>query len=261
MNAKPNPFEILGLPARRDLTDQQVDAAWRDDRGRDPPGPARRRGPGPLHPGLRRVRRAAHPLVPVRGLRRRPGTGLGAGLRQAGQRRPALHRTAALRPRRGAARHPPRRPGRGPGPAAVPDPPRPPAAPGPPRDHRRRAGPAGPEPDPRSARRPRRHPRADHLVRADRPEGPRTPVRKIRTMPPAGPRAPRWTRPAPRAARRSRLGREQGHPVPAGQDKPSTPPAAGQSTRPQSIAGRAPRVVSALTGLVSLTATGCGSGS
>ena len=24
-----NPFEILGLPARRDLTDEQVDAAWR----------------------------------------------------------------------------------------------------------------------------------------------------------------------------------------------------------------------------------------
>ena len=29
MNAKPNPFEILGLPARRDLTNEQVDAAWR----------------------------------------------------------------------------------------------------------------------------------------------------------------------------------------------------------------------------------------
>ena len=29
MTAKPNPFEILGLPARRDLTDEQVDAAWR----------------------------------------------------------------------------------------------------------------------------------------------------------------------------------------------------------------------------------------
>jgi hypothetical protein len=29
VNAKPNPFEILGLPARRDLTDEQVDAAWR----------------------------------------------------------------------------------------------------------------------------------------------------------------------------------------------------------------------------------------
>ena len=29
MNAKPNPFEILGLPARRDLSDEQVDAAWR----------------------------------------------------------------------------------------------------------------------------------------------------------------------------------------------------------------------------------------
>jgi hypothetical protein len=29
MTANPNPFEILGLPARRDLTDAQVDAAWR----------------------------------------------------------------------------------------------------------------------------------------------------------------------------------------------------------------------------------------
>ena len=29
MNAKPNPFEILGLAARRDLTNEQVDAAWR----------------------------------------------------------------------------------------------------------------------------------------------------------------------------------------------------------------------------------------
>ena len=29
MTAKPNPFQILGLPARRDLTDEQVDAAWR----------------------------------------------------------------------------------------------------------------------------------------------------------------------------------------------------------------------------------------
>jgi hypothetical protein len=29
MTAKPNPFEILGLPARRDLTNEQVDAAWR----------------------------------------------------------------------------------------------------------------------------------------------------------------------------------------------------------------------------------------
>jgi hypothetical protein len=29
MTANQNPFEILGLPARRDLTDQQVDTAWR----------------------------------------------------------------------------------------------------------------------------------------------------------------------------------------------------------------------------------------
>ena len=29
MTADPNPFQILGLPARRDLTDAQVDAAWR----------------------------------------------------------------------------------------------------------------------------------------------------------------------------------------------------------------------------------------
>ena len=49
----------------------------------------------------------------------------------------------------------PRRPGRGPGRAAVPDPPRPPAAPGHPRDHRRRAGAAGAEPDPGPARRAR----------------------------------------------------------------------------------------------------------
>ncbi|MGH3180947.1 MAG: hypothetical protein ACRDOE_03445 [Streptosporangiaceae bacterium] len=29
MSTPANPFEILGLPARRDLTDEQVDAAWR----------------------------------------------------------------------------------------------------------------------------------------------------------------------------------------------------------------------------------------
>ena len=29
MTAKPNPFEALGLPARCDLTEQEVDAAWR----------------------------------------------------------------------------------------------------------------------------------------------------------------------------------------------------------------------------------------
>src|ERR1043165_9483852 len=29
MSMHTNPFEILGLPVRRDLTDQQVDAAWR----------------------------------------------------------------------------------------------------------------------------------------------------------------------------------------------------------------------------------------
>jgi hypothetical protein len=29
MSTHTNPFEILGLPVRRDLTDEQVDAAWR----------------------------------------------------------------------------------------------------------------------------------------------------------------------------------------------------------------------------------------
>ena len=29
MTADPNPFEVLGLPARPDLTDDQVGAAWR----------------------------------------------------------------------------------------------------------------------------------------------------------------------------------------------------------------------------------------
>ena len=58
----PDPFEALGLPARPDLPDEQVRAAWRADRRRHPPRPRRRRGPGPLHRRLRRLRRAAHPL-------------------------------------------------------------------------------------------------------------------------------------------------------------------------------------------------------
>ena len=46
-------------------------------------------------------------------------------------------------------------------------------------------------------------------------------------MPPAGPRAPGWTGPLQIAGVVAGWGGGGGHPVPAGQVKPSTPPAAG----------------------------------
>ena len=46
-------------------------------------------------------------------------------------------------------------------------------------------------------------------------------------MPPAGPRAPRWTGSVQIAGAVAGWGGDGGHPVPAGQDEPSTPHAAG----------------------------------
>ena len=46
-------------------------------------------------------------------------------------------------------------------------------------------------------------------------------------MPPAGPRAPRWTGPVQNLTAVAGWGGGGGHPVPAGQVEPSTPPAAG----------------------------------
>ena len=46
-------------------------------------------------------------------------------------------------------------------------------------------------------------------------------------MPPAGPRAPGWTGSVQIAGAVAGWGGGGGHPVPAGQDEPSTPPAAG----------------------------------
>ena len=135
-------------PARPpDLTDEQVRAAWRADRRRHPPGPARRRRPRPLHRRLRRLRRAAHPLGPVRGLRR-PGRAGRPPARRPGRRRPP---TPIRRP---PSRSIPSRRPRGTRSLALavapgPDPPRPPAAPGHPRHHRRRAVPDGAAADPR----------------------------------------------------------------------------------------------------------------
>src|SRR5438552_16343474 len=49
----------------------------------------------------------------------------------------------------------------------------------------------------------------------------------VKRMPPAGPRAPGWTGPVQIAGAVAGWGGGWGHPVPAGQDEPSTPPAAG----------------------------------
>ena len=59
-----NPFEALGLPARPDLPDEQVRAAWRAIAAATHPDRAGRRGPGPLHRRVGRLRRAAHPVGP-----------------------------------------------------------------------------------------------------------------------------------------------------------------------------------------------------
>jgi hypothetical protein len=49
----------------------------------------------------------------------------------------------------------------------------------------------------------------------------------VKNMPPAGPRAPGWTGSVQIAGAVPGWGGGGGHPVPAGQDEPSTPPAAG----------------------------------
>ena len=72
MTAQPDPFAALGLPARPDLSDEQVRAAWRaiaaathPDRPGGEPGRLRRR--------LSRLRRAAHGVGTLRGIRRPDG--------------------------------------------------------------------------------------------------------------------------------------------------------------------------------------------
>ena len=197
----PDPFEALGLPARPDLDDEQVRAAWRaiaaathPDRA-DGGDLARYTAASAAYAELRT------PWGRSRGLRR-PARAGGAGWR-------AGHRPAARCPRR-------RRPGRFPAAASAsggvgvpgPGPPRPTPPPAAARRDRRGAVPGGAAADSRHCRRPGRYRRADRVVRADRPPGPGTPARAVRKrpVPPAGPRAPGWTGPAPGVSRRSGLG-------------------------------------------------------
>ena len=176
-DAMPNPFEILGLPARRDLTDEQVDAAWRTIAVATHPD----RADGG---DLARYTQASAAFAELRTPWSRSEAyadlveqawadgydGLDDDGQPCTEPLPPIPLDQTSLPRGDPVARPST--------AAEPDPPRPPAAPSRPRDHRRRAVPAGAEPDPGPARRPRRHPRPDHLVRADRPQGPRTPPRR-----------------------------------------------------------------------------------
>ena len=171
-----NPFDALGLPARPDLTDEQVRAAWR----------AIAAATHPDRPGGGDVARytaatAAYAVLRTPWGRSEAFADLGATFddtspaagrpsvgcrwRRAGARRPVPIRPAVLVSPAGG-------PDRRRGAAARPDPSRPPAAPGHPRPGRRAASPGRAGPDPRPARRPRPGHRPDHLVPAHRPLGP-----------------------------------------------------------------------------------------
>jgi len=64
----PDPFAILGLPARPDLTDDQVRAAWRAIATACHPD-----RPGAEPGRLRRLCGTAHPVGTLQGLRRPDG--------------------------------------------------------------------------------------------------------------------------------------------------------------------------------------------
>ena len=57
----PNPFAVLGLPEWPDLDDETVHAAWQAIAAETHPDRRRRREPGPLHPGHRRLPELSSP--------------------------------------------------------------------------------------------------------------------------------------------------------------------------------------------------------
>ena len=131
MSMHSNPFEILGLPARRDLTDEQVDAAWRAIAVATHPD----RADGG---DLARYTQASAAFAELRipwsrseawaNLVEQAWAAGYDGLDDDGQ--PYTEPLPAIPPVNPRDRPAPGRPGGGPGAAAVPDPPRPPAAPG-----------------------------------------------------------------------------------------------------------------------------------
>ena len=159
-----NPFEALGLPARADLPDEQVRAAWRE------------------------IAAATHPDRPDGGdlARYTAASAAYAELRTPWGRSEAY---ADLAEQAGLAGEPvttplPAVPAEGPPAAAAPRHPLAAVREFPARIRRgrprRRAVPGRAAADPRPGRRARRHHRPDHLVRADRPPGPGTPARTVR---------------------------------------------------------------------------------
>ena len=87
-----NPFEILGLPARRDLTDAQVDAAWRAIAVATHPD---REDGGDLARYTQATAAFAELRVPwsrSEAWADQVEKARAAGLRRAGRGRPALHR-------------------------------------------------------------------------------------------------------------------------------------------------------------------------
>ena len=180
MSMHTNPFEILGLPVRRDLTDEQVDAAWRKiavathpDRP-DGGDLARYTQASAAFAELRIPWSRSEAYADVVEQARAQGYD---GLDDDGQPYTEPLPRIPFDPENGIPYGDPVAIA---DPAAVTHQPRPPAAPCPPRDHRRRAVSHSAAADPRQPGRTRRHPRADHLVRADRPQGPGTPARTLR---------------------------------------------------------------------------------
>ena len=194
-----NPFEALGLPARPDLPDEQVRAAWRAIAAATHPD---RADGGDLERYT--AASAAYAELRTPWGRSEAYADLAEQLELAGE--PVTGPLPAIPADDSAPGSLPRHPL-----AAMlefpgADPPRPSAPPADPRRHRRGTVPGGTAADPRHRRRPGRYRRADHLVRAHRSPGPSTPAGTVkRPVPPAGPRAPGWTRPAPGVSRRNEL--------------------------------------------------------
>ena len=94
----PDPFTALGLPARPDLTDEQVRAAWRTIAAATHPDRPGGGDPARVCRRVRRLRGAAHPVGTVRGIRRPDRRPAAAGrVRHARPRaRPRLGRWRAL---------------------------------------------------------------------------------------------------------------------------------------------------------------------
>ncbi len=174
-----NPFDALGLPARPDLTDEQVRAAWRAIAAAthpDRPGGgdvARYTAATAAYAVLRTPWGRSEAFADLGADDRRHHSATRRRCRRPGARRPAVP-AILVRPAGGSDR--------GHGAAARPDPSRPPAAPGHPGPGRRAAVPGRAGLDPRPARRAGASDRPDYLVPAYRPLGPGTPaVVRVRT--------------------------------------------------------------------------------